>query len=254
MLEAIIWGLVQGLTEFLPVSSSGHLRLVPDLFGLSPPDLAASTVLHLGTLAAVIAFYRRDIVWMTRGIRRDPVARRMLFMLIIATIPAVVAGTTLGEAVEGFQESTTAVGGALMVTGAVLLASKYLRLGTRLAEDVGIGGAVGIGLAQALALLPGISRSGMVITAGIMRGLSAAQAARFGFLMAIPVTLGAGAREAMAAAGTGHIGPDLITGIVVAAVSGYWAISLLIRGLVGRGLWPFSVYCLAAGAVALIWL
>ena len=254
MLEAIIWGLVQGLTEFLPVSSSGHLRLVPDLFGLEPPDLATSAVLHIGTLIAVLAYYRSDIGWIVRGIRRDPVARRMLLMVAVATVPAVVAGTTLGKAVERFQESAAAVGAALIVTGAVLLSSKFVALRSRRAEDVSIRDALGIGLIQAFALLPGISRSGMVITAGIMRGLSATQAARFGFLMAVPVTLGAGAREAVAVAGSGDLGPELVAGTLVAALSGYWAISLLIKGLVRRGLWPFSVYCVAAGVVALIWL
>ena len=254
MLEAIIWGLVQGLTEFLPVSSSGHLRLVPDLFGLSPPDLATSAVLHLGTLIAVIAYYRSDIAWMARGIRRDPVARRMVLMLVIATIPAVVVGITLVEAVERFQESADAVGAALIVTGAVLFSSKFVERRIRSAEEMGNRDTIVIGLAQALALLPGISRSGMVITAGIMRGLSGTQAARFGFLMAIPVTVGAGTREAIAVAGTGALSLELVTGTVVAAVSGYWALSLLIKGLVRRGLWPFAAYCLAAGTGALIWL
>ena len=254
MLETIIWGLVQGLTEFLPVSSSGHLRLVPDLFGLSPPDLATSAVLHLGTLIAVMAYYRSDIAWMVRGVRRDPVARRTVLMVAIATLPAVVVGAALVEAVERFQESATAVGAALLVTGAVLLSSKLVESRSRRAEDVRIGDAAAIGLTQALALLPGISRSGMVITAGIMRGLSRTQAARFGFLMAIPVTIGAGTREAITVAGTGSLSLELIAGTLVAAVSGYWAISLLIKGLVRRGLWPFAVYCLAAGAAALIWL
>ena len=254
MLEAIIWGLVQGLTEFLPVSSSGHLRLVPDLFGVNPPDLATSAVLHLGTLTAVLAFYRSDIVWMARGVRRDRVARRMVIMVAIATVPAVVAGTTLGSAVERFQESSTAVGTALLVTGAVLMSSRLARTRNRRAEDVGIGDAVGIGLAQTLALLPGISRSGMVITAGIMRGLSPVQAARFGFLLAVPVTLGAGTREAISVAGTGLLGPELLVGTVVAAVCGYWAISVLVKLLVRHSLWPFAAYCAVAGVVALIWL
>ena len=254
MLEAIVWGLVQGLTEFLPVSSSGHLRLVPDLFGLRPPDLATSAVLHLGTLIAVLAYYRRDIVWMARDARRDPAARRMLALVAVATIPAVVAGATLVEEVERFQESSRAVGVALIVTGTVLLASRFLVSGARGAGDLDIGDSLGIGLAQALALLPGISRAGMVITAGMMRGLSATQAARFGFLMAVPVTLGAGAREALSLADAGPPGPDLVAGTLVAAISGYWAISLLIKGLARCGLWPFSIYCFAAGAVALIWL
>ena len=109
-------------------------------------------------------------------------------------------------------------------------------------------------MAQALALLPGISRSGVVITAGLMRGLSATQAARFGFLMAVPVTLGAGAREAFAVAGAGARVPELIAATLIAAVSGYWAISFLLRALLRHGLWPFSVYCFLIGGVALAWL
>ena len=254
MLEAIVWGLVQGLTEFLPVSSSGHLRVVPDLLGLDPPDLATSAVLHLGTLVAVLAFYRKDIGWMVRGIRDDPRARRMVLMLVVATVPAVVAGTVLVEQVERFQDSATAVGAALVVTGAILLAAHLTAERTRSAEDVSTLDSVGMGMAQALALLPGISRSGMVIATGLMRGLSGTQAARFGFLMAVPVTLGAGAREALAVAGAGAQIPELIAGVVVAAVSGYWAISLLLRALLRHGLWPFSVYCFLIGAVALVWL
>lgn len=254
MLEAIVWGLVQGLTEFLPVSSSGHLRVVPDLMGLDPPDLATSAVLHLGTLVAVLAFYRKDIRWMVRGIRGDPRARRMVLMLAVATVPAVAAGTVLVEQVERFQDSATAVGAALVVTGAILLAAHLTSERTRRAEDLSTLDSLGMGMAQALALLPGISRSGVVIATGLMRGLSSTQAARFGFLMAVPVTLGAGAREALAVAGTGAQIPELIAGVVVAAVSGYWAISLLLRALLRHGLWPYSVYCFLIGAVALVWL
>lgn len=253
MLEAIVWGLVQGITEFLPVSSSGHLRLVPGLFGLNPPDLAASAVLHLGTLAAVAAYYRRDIAWIVRGLGRDPSARRTALVLAAATVPAAAAGAFLSEAVGRFQESAAAVGAALAATGAVLLASRFFARGTRRAEDAGFRDAAMIGLAQALALLPGVSRSGMVITAGMMRGLSEAQSARFGFLMAAPVIAGAGAREAWSAAGAGAFGPELILGTAAAALSGYGAISLLLKALPRFGMLPFGLYCLAAGTAALIW-
>ena len=252
MLESIIWGLVQGLTEFLPVSSSGHLRLVPELFGLQAPDLGISAVLHLGTLAAVVAYFRADIAWLARGLRRDPVARRVVVSLAAATVPAVVAGATLAGAVERFQESVTAVGVSLLVTGSVLLLSVFIPHQTGKVEEVGPGGAFGIGLFQALALLPGISRSGMVITAGMARGLSPTEAARFGFLMAVPVTLGAGTREAMALSATATSFPQLLAGALVAALSGYWAISVLTRLLARRGLWPFAVYCGIVGTLALI--
>lgn len=253
MLEAIVWGLVQGLTEFLPVSSSGHLRLIPELFGLDPPDLTASAVLHLGTLLAVAAYYRSDIAWIIRGLGRNTAARRLALMLAAAAVPAAAAGAFLSEAVGRFQESAAAVGAALLATGAVLLASRFFARGIRRAEDAGLGDAAAIGLAQALALLPGISRSGMVITAGMMRGLSEQQAARFGFLTAVPIIAGAGAREAWSATETGAFGPELILGTAVAALSGYWAISLLLKALTRLGLWPFALYCLAAGTAALVW-
>lgn len=252
MLEAFIWGLIQGLTEFLPVSSSGHLRLVPDLFGLQGPDLATSTVLHLGTLVSVVVYYRVDIAWIVRGLRRDPLARRVFLAVVIATVPAAGAGAFLSQAVERFQESSTAVGTALIVTGAILWSSIYIPRRDGNVEGIGRGDALRIGLFQALALLPGISRSGVVITGGMMSGLSAPQAARFAFLMAVPVTLGAGTREAMNLTATGFPGLELVTGSLVAAVTGYWAISVLTRLLARRGLWPFALYCGAAGVIALI--
>ena len=253
MLEAIIWGLVQGLTEFLPVSSSGHLRLVPDLLGLQAPDLATSAVLHLGTLVAVVIYFRSDISWIIKGLGKDPVARRMFVALVVSTVPAIAVGVTLAGRIERFQESTAAVSVALLVTGLILFLSGSIPRRSGVAEEVGPVKAFGIGLFQATALLPGISRSGMVITAGLLGGLSPTQAARFGFLMAVPVTLGAGVREAadLSVSGLASI-PELVTATLVAAVSGYWAIALLARILARGGLWPFALYCAAVGSIALI--
>lgn len=252
MLEAIVLGLIQGLTEFLPVSSSGHLRLVPDLFGMRPPDLATSAVLHLGTLGAVVTYYRTDIARIVTGARRDPSARRTAVMIVLATIPAAVAGLSLGGAIYRFQESSTAVGAALLATSAVLLLSGAFSERARRTEDLATKDAAVIGISQALALLPGISRSGMVIVAGLMRGLSRHEAARFGFLMAIPVTVGAGTREAISAAASSALSVELVVATLVAGVSGYWAISVLIRVMTRAGLWPFGLYCAAAGSVALV--
>ncbi len=252
MTEAILWGLIQGLTEFLPVSSSGHLRLVPDLLGMQAPDLAVSAVLHLGTLSAVVAYYRADILWIGRGLSRDPAARRVSMSLVVATIPAALAGALLVSHVERFQESLQAVGVALLVTGSALLLTRFIPYRTGRVEDLDPARAFGIGLFQALALLPGISRSGMVITAGMLRGLSPIEAARFGFLMAVPVTLGAGVRESMNLSMAGVSIPQLLVGTLVAALSGYWAISVLARILARTGPWPFAFYCGVVGAVALL--
>ncbi len=254
MLDAIIWGLIQGLTEFLPVSSSGHLRLVPDLIDMQAPDLAISAVLHLGTLLAVVVYYRADLLWIVRGLRRDPVPRRVAGSLAVATIPAALAGVMLGPAVERFQESAKTVGVALLVTGLVLFLTRFIPPRTGRVEGFTPVRAFGVGLFQALALLPGISRSGAVIAVGMLKGLSPTEAARFGFLMAVPVTLGAGGREALNLSLAGVSIPQMIMGTLVAALSGYWAISVLARILARKGLWPFAFYCWTAGTVALVWL
>jgi undecaprenyl-diphosphatase len=254
MLEAVVWGVVQGITEFLPVSSSGHLRIIPDLFGLEPPDLSTSAVLHLGTLAAVVAYYRRDVAWMVGRLGSDPAARRLAAMVVVATVPAGIVGLLFASAVESFQESTIGVGMALVATGVVLFLARLASHGSRRAEDLTPGDAMLIGLSQALALLPGISRSGMVITTGIMRGLSPEESGRFGFIIAIPAILGAGLREFIRLGSVSNVSIELLMGTLVAGVCGYWAIKFLIDRLARRSLAPFAVYCVGIGLVTLIWL
>ena len=254
MLEAVVWGLVQGITEFLPVSSSGHLRIIPDLFGLEPPDLSTSAILHLGTLAAVVAYYRRDVAWMVAGLRRDPVARRMAAMVVVATVPAGIVGLLFSSAIERFQESASGVGVALVATGVVLFLTRFVSRRAGRAEDLTAGDAVVIGLSQALALLPGISRSGMVITAGILRGLSPEESGRFGFIIAIPAILGAGLREFINLGSASTLSIELVIATLVAGVCGYWAIKLLIDRLARGSLVPFAVYCVGIGLVTLVWL
>ncbi|MDE0374805.1 MAG: undecaprenyl-diphosphate phosphatase [bacterium] len=254
MLEAVVWGLVQGITEFLPVSSSGHLRIIPDLFGLEPPDLSTSAVLHLGTLAAVVAYYRRDVAWILGGLRRDPIARRMAAMVVVATVPAGIVGLLFSSAVERFQESASGVGVALVATGGVLFLTRFVSRGSGTAEDLTTGNAAVIGLFQALALLPGISRAGMVITAGILRGLSPEESGRFGFIIAIPAILGAGLREFINLGSASSLSIELAIGTLMAGVCGYWAIKFLIDRLARRSLVPFAVYCVGTGLLTLIWL
>ncbi|HKZ29230.1 MAG TPA: undecaprenyl-diphosphate phosphatase [Acidimicrobiia bacterium] len=250
MLDAMLWGLVQGLTEFLPISSSGHLVLVPAFLGVEPPDLATSALLHLGTLAAVLVYYRQDLVKLVH-FRRDPEARHVLNLLIIGTIPATI-GIVLERQLALFQESETAVAVALLVTGMVLVGSGFIVRKTRTLEQATATDAVLVGVAQATALLPGISRSGMTITASLARGLTGEQAARFSFLLAVPAIAGGAIIEAAQLTGNGGIPPELWMGVLVAAVSGYLAIAFLIRTLVRIGLRPFAVYCFVVGILALI--
>ncbi len=250
MWEAILWGLVQGLTEFLPISSSGHLVLVPEFVGVDPPDLATSALLHLGTLAAVVAYYRGDLARLV-GFRRDPAARHVLWLLVLGTVPATL-GIVVEDQLELFQESTTAVAIALLVTGLVLVASGLVVRRAGRLEEATIADALLVGLAQATALLPGISRSGMTITAGLGRGLSAEEAARFSFLLAVPAIAGGGLIEMAALLGGEGIPTQVWVAVLVAAISGYLAIALLIRTLVRIGLRPFAVYCFVVGTLALI--
>ncbi|GMQ85057.1 MAG: undecaprenyl-diphosphate phosphatase [Acidimicrobiia bacterium] len=249
MLDAILWGIIQGLTEFLPISSSGHLVLIPELLGREGPDLSTAAMLHLGTLAAVIAYYRNDLQDLARF---DRPARRMITLLVIGTIPAVTLGLIFESWIDQLTENPKAVAAMLIVTGVVLLSTMLIRVGDRGAEVLTPKDAALIGLAQSAALIPGISRSGMTISAGLGRGMAPVQSARFGFLLAIPVIAGAGLLEGATAVsdGTG-ITAAIVAGTVVAGLVGYLAIALLIRALQRVGLGPFGLYCVTVGVVAL---
>jgi undecaprenyl-diphosphatase len=251
VIEAIVWGLVQGLTEFLPISSSGHLVLIPDLLGTAPPSLAASAVLHLGTLAAVIAYYRRDLLGLA-SFRQDPIARRTLILLGVGSLPAGI-GFFLRSSIETLQASTTAVSVALIVTGLVLWFSDRFALGNRMIASLRWPDAVVIGLGQAVALIPGISRSGMTIAAGVGRSMERSEAARFSFLLGIPAIAAAGTLELVDLAGSGTgVAGSLWVGVAMAAVSGYAAIAILLRIFVRRGMAPFALYAVFAGIVGLV--
>ncbi|MDH3539648.1 MAG: undecaprenyl-diphosphate phosphatase [Acidimicrobiia bacterium] len=252
MLDSALWGLVQGLTEFLPISSSGHLVLVPAFLNKDAPDLATTAVLHLGTLAAVLWYFRRDIAWLVRT-DRDPQAWHIVKLLALGTVPAVVAGLLLESTLEDLFHSPTRVGLALIFTGIVLLAGGSFHRLTRTLEEAGVPDAIIVGSAQAVALVPGVSRSGMTITASLGRGFTKEQSARFSFLLAVPVILGGGAKQMLDLAGEGGLEWDLLVGVLVAAVSGYVAIAVLIKALIRYGLEPFALYCFAVGLVAVIW-
>ncbi len=250
MLDAIFWGAVQGLTEFLPVSSSGHLVLIPALLGREGPDLTTVAMLHLGTLVAVLLYFRTDLARMARF---DRPGRRMITIIAIGTIPAVVFGLAFESTLDELVDRPTTVAVMLMVTGVVLLSTMLLRRGDHTAEELSPKDSGIIGLAQSLALIPGVSRSGMTISAGLARGMDRVEAARFAFLLGIPVIAGAGLLSAARAVSDGGgVTASTIVGMVVAAVVGYWAIAFLIRVLGRVGLAPFGIYCIAAGAISIL--
>ncbi|MGE5597872.1 MAG: undecaprenyl-diphosphate phosphatase, partial [Bacteroidota bacterium] len=195
--HAIILGLVQGLTEFLPISSSAHLVFVPAILRLPPPPLAFDVLLHLGTLAAVVGYFHRDLAalaadaWHGRGR-----ARRVVLLLAVGTLPAVAFGFLAREFIEGLFASPAATAWQLAVTGLLLAAADVWRARGRSCGDLNAAEAAFVGVGQALAIVPGISRSGATIAFGLWAGLTREEAARCSFLLAIPAILGAGLLEA----------------------------------------------------------
>lgn len=250
MFNSILWGAVQGLTEFLPISSSGHLVIIPAMLGREGPDLGTTAMLHLGTLAAVLVYYRSDVARMARF---DRLGRRMITIIVIGTIPAVVFGLLFESTLDQLTERPKVVAGMLILTGLIMLATILLRPGTRTTEQLSPTDAGVIGLAQSFALIPGISRSGMTISAGLARGMERVEAARFAFLLGIPAIAGAGLLSIAQAVSEGAgITSATIIGMFVAAIVGYWAISFLIRILGKVGLAPFGIYCVIAGILGVI--
>jgi undecaprenyl-diphosphatase len=257
VLAAIIWGLIQGLTEFLPISSSGHLVIVPaflDAVGMDipAPSLAVSAVLHLGTLVAVLVYFREDVMSVLR-MRHRPEGRKIALLVGVGTIPALI-GLPLEDRIEGFQENITYVGIALLATGVILAIGQWVARGMRQLLDGRVPDAIVVGIAQAIALIPGISRSGVTITAGNARDFEPSQAARFSFLLGIPAIAGAGLISLPDLIEARTLDLELVVGLAVAAVSGYAAIALLIAALRRIGLVPFAIYCFLVGGLTVAFL
>lgn len=257
VLAAIIWGLVQGLTEFLPISSSGHLVIVPEFLDalgmdIAPPDLATSAVLHLGTLLAVLVYFRADLMKVVR-FRSEPEGRKIALLVLVGTIPALI-GLPLKGQLESLQENVTYVGIAVIVTGVILLIGQALARGVRMLQEGNVPDAIVVGVAQAFALIPGISRSGITISAGNGRGFDPREAARFSFLLGIPAIAGAGLISLPDLFGSGEFGADLMVAMFVAAVSGYLAIAFMLGAIRRIGLIPFAIYCFIVGGLTVVFL
>ncbi|MBO8158553.1 undecaprenyl-diphosphatase UppP [Thermosyntropha sp.] len=243
-LQAFILGMVQGLTEFLPISSSGHLVIFQHLFGLEEAPLTFDVLLHMGTLVAVFIAFWRDIV----AILKKPFDK-LTFLILVGIIPAGLAGYFLEDYVSMAFESLLVVGLGLIFTGAILkISENYANNNILLkkAEEISYKDALFIGILQAFAILPGISRSGSTIAAGLFAGLDRDFAARFSFLLSIPVILGAGIFQlkdlSFAVVEAADIAPYVV-GMLSAALFGYFAIKVVLR-LVKRGrLAVFSYYC-----------
>lgn len=264
ILQAIILGLVQGATEFIPVSSSGHLVLLPWLLGWPAPGLVFDTMVHWGTLVAILAYFWRDwwvmiTAWLRGLLRwdwRDPNAR-LAWLLVIGSIPAAVLGLLFEDWFESLFGEPAWVSFFLLVTAAILLLSEWLSRSKQSRNLAGLRwpDALIIGLGQAVAIAPGISRSGATMSAGLLCGLDRPAAARFSFLLATPAILGAGVLQLVKLTSA----PDplaqlpiLVAGFLTALLTGYAAIWGLLRYLQRGKLTIFAIYCLWVGASCLV--
>ncbi len=255
MIRYLILGVVQGLTEFLPVSSSGHLVLAQRFLKVDPPGVFLEAVLHLGTLVAVLVIFRQDILQLAKAIFSRGEGRKEIIRLVVATLPIVFVGFFLKTQIEAAFTSSLLVGICLLITGGLLFVAD--RAGRSAEEDaIRLPNALVIGFAQAAALLPGISRSGVTIGTGMLLGIRGREAARFSFLLAIPAILAAGGFKLTQAVGRASLDKaewaGLLLGALAAAVVGALAINGLLA-IIARGkLKVFGIYCLALGLAAII--
>ncbi len=271
-LYAILLGILQGLTEFLPISSSGHLVIAQDVFNIQEADLAFDIILHMGTLLAVLIYYWRDVLNLISEffiligdfiMGKKPKLldysrpyRVLMVMIIIATIPTAIIGLIFNDLFSQLFETADFVGYALIVTGILLWIANGIVSGRKNLKNMTAWDAVTVGLVQGLAITPGISRSGSTIFAGLIRGLNRELATRFSFLLSIPAILGAvvvEGKDVFESASTIHDVMPVLAGFVAAAVSGYLAIHFLISVLQKKKLNYFSYYCWALGILAILY-
>jgi undecaprenyl-diphosphatase len=261
-LEAIVLGLAQGLTEFLPISSTAHLRIVPAFFGWDDPGAAFTAVVQLGTTAAVLLYFRVDLARIARAwLRslRDPSLRsdrdaRMAWYIIIGTVPIGIFGFIFRDEIKSGARDLYLIGAALILLGLVLLAAEEVGTRRRTMDDITQRDGILVGLAQALALVPGVSRSGATISAGLFLGFDRPSAARFSFLLSVPAVVLSGLFELRdALGGSGNTAPAGALGIavLVAFLTGYASIAFLLRYLVTHSTGVFVAYRVLLGTVVL---
>lgn len=261
IVQALVLGIVQGATEFVPISSSGHLVLVPWLLDWPEPGLVFDTIVHWGTLVAVLAVFWRDLVALVQAWARSLVERnldsteaQLAWLIIVGTLPAALMGFLWEDFFESLFRSPGRVAALLLVTGAILALSERLGKRQRSMGDLSWLDSVLIGLAQGLAIAPGISRSGATMAMGLLRGVKREAAARYSFLLATPIILGAGLlplAELFRAEVVGAVLPPLIIGFLAAAISGYLCIRVLLAYLQRGRLYVFAIYCWLAGIMSL---
>ena len=264
LLSAALLGVVQGLTEFLPVSSSGHLILARAFFGWDPGrfGLAFDVACHIGTLLAVVAFFRADVAQLIAAAPgaltgRDGEWERLGRLIVAGTIPIVIVGGLFADVIEAQLRSPVVVAIMLVVGAIGLLVAERVGRKSRDARLLGYGEAVLIGIAQAAALAPGLSRSGATLTVAMLRDVERAAAARFVFLMSLPAIVAAGAKESLELAEVGMSGLPvtlMLVGLVVSAIVGYLTVKFFVRYLAAHSLDVFAYYRFGLAAVTILWL
>lgn len=263
LIKAVLLGIVQGLTEFLPISSSGHLVIGSEILNFHEPGIAFEVFLHLGTLVAVIVAFRRELTLMVRAVfvssqvrRQDPELTRMFLWniyIIVATLPAVGVGLFLRDVIEQIFDNILITFGMLTVTGTIMLLTRRL---SDKSMPVSCPRALLIGMAQAMAILPGLSRSGSTIFTGMLLGINRETAARFSFIMSIPAILGAAVLKLGALASASPTRQELVcigAGTLASAISGYLAIVLLMGIVKQGGLHWFGYYCFLVSGIGFAW-
>ena len=263
LLQAIVLGIVQGLTEFLPISSSAHLRIVPAFVGWEDPGAAFTAVIQLGTMAAVVLYFRSDLLRIARAwlaslrdrSRRSELDARMGWYLVVGTIPICIFGLAFSDQIETGARDLYIIGTTLIVLGILLLVAEKVSRRDRDIATLTRRDAIIVGFAQALALIPGVSRSGATITAGLFLGFDRVAAARFSFLLSVPAVVLSGVFELRhvidgSAEGAAGIGPTAVA-TLLAFISGYASIAFLLRFLTTHTTGVFVAYRVALGVLVL---
>ena len=253
LFHACVLGLLQGLAEFLPISSSAHLTLAPWLLGWPDPGLTFDVALHAGTLVAIVAYFWRDWLDLLSGAAARPTGPhgRMLGLIVLASVPGAAAGLLFEKAAEETLRSPVLIAALLIVFGLLLEAADRFGRRARPMDDLTWAGGLIIGAAQALALAPGVSRSGATMTAALALGLTREAAARFSFLLATPIIAGASLLKLRHLHGADLTGP-FCAGVAVSALSGLAAVSFLMKRLPVTGVRPYTYYRISAGAAVLL--
>jgi undecaprenyl-diphosphatase len=256
--QALVLGLIQGLSEFLPISSSAHLTLAPWLFHWPDPGLAFDVALHFGTLIAVLWYFRAEWTALAGAALRIVKHRRIetneerrVVFLILATIPGAIAGLALEKYAESSFRDPRLIAVALIVMGIVLWAADRYAQRDREIDDMSYGDAIAIGLAQMFAIIPGVSRSGSTISAGRALRLNRESAAVFSFLMSMPIIAAASILKLPHVIKSNGLSPTLIVGVLASAISGWAAIAILLRFVATRSYGLFAVYRVILGLIVL---